>query len=225
MSSQPYDLRDASVEGGRVERVVHRPHEVRLYLKRAQTESVWLRFWPAAEVRFELLDDGQSATHLTVDAAGERSRVRVWSGDLMICDVEAPSWSWHPFETDEDEFLWHLDDDEKRAVAVAVEAVLDRDVERVRALAPTNADARFVADFWQWVDTYDDGEPIRLLRPPGPVEDWDGYVIRRPEGTEVGIELLDADRPDHLTDLTLRLDLSRRPDGTVRAVLEDLHVM
>ena len=112
----------------------------------------------------------------------------------MICDVAAPSWSWHPFATQRD-------------------------------LAPSDADAEFVAGFWQWADTYRGGEPVRLLMPPGPVDDWDGSVVRRPGSTEVGVEFLDADRPDQRTDLTLRLELTRRPDGTVRAVLEELHVM
>ena len=137
-------------------------------------------------------------------------------------DASAPRWSWHPFDPPEDEFLWQLSEAEKDAVRRAVQAVVERDVATVRQLVP--ADAEDLADTL-WSETDRDGDSVRLLMPPGPVDDWDGYVFRRPDDAEVGVEFLDADQPDQRTDLTLRMELRSDPAGHVAVELMDLHVL
>jgi hypothetical protein len=111
---------------------------------------------------------------------------------------------------------------QRACIVEAVQAVVRRDVERVRELMYSpwreHADA-----FWTWADEYGDHGRLELVMPPGEIEDWDLYVLDLDGCLAVHVEMW-AEGVGQ-TDLTLDLELYTNEDGSARAELRDMHMM
>jgi hypothetical protein len=110
---------------------------------------------------------------------------------------------------------------QQRAVADAVEAVVHRDVDAVRALLPEKWQGN-ASDFWTWADDYGDDGPVELVTPPGDVDGWDANVMPGDAGIFVDVEMWAT---IGRTDLTLELYLYGSDDNDVRVEIRDMHVM
>lgn len=166
--------------GLRVERVVRRPHETRVFLVGGGGRSGGL------QMRFE-------------------HDARAW-------------WTWHPLD-DEDLYAFDLEPSQRSAVVAAVEVVVGRDVEAVRALLDEGAGP--AEEFWEWV------EGIELAVPPGPFEDWEVDALRTDDGSlDVHVDMWGIEEGEAVPlDETLRMRLAPGADGGWMARLEDLHVL
>lgn len=147
------------------------------------------------------------------------------SGNPLIC-FDSESWSWHPFD-ETSVFAFMLDEKQRAAVRVMMDAVVRRDKDAVAGmlavdLADTSASP---GDFWMWADDYGNEGRLRLIMPPGEVADWDVHGFPSNRGNEARLYLHAEVWADYgLTDLTIRFDLVRDGDG-YRIELEDMHVM
>jgi hypothetical protein len=115
----------------------------------------------------------------------------------------------------------HLTELERVEVEEAVEAVVRRDVERVRVLLPPSQQDE-PASFWTWANNYGSHGQLDLVRPPGSIEEWAISGIKTHDGD------LALDLPVWAslgrTDLTLHLMVYRRL-GRPRVELQDMHVL
>ena len=111
---------------------------------------------------------------------------------------------------------------QRECIVVAVDAVVRRDVDRVRELSypPWRKHAEV---FWTWADEYGDLGPLDLIMPPGDMEDWDVYILALTNCLAVHVEMW-ADGVGQ-TDLTLEMELYTSDDGRAGAELRDMHVM
>lgn len=114
-----------------------------------------------------------------------------------------------------------LTTEDREAVREAMEAVVGRDVDRVRALL---ADPESAADFWMWADDYGREGRLSLLMPPGPVERWQvaGVVLGDGSGVALDVPMWAT---SGRTDLTLQLELTRDDAGRARVELQGVHAL
>jgi hypothetical protein len=112
---------------------------------------------------------------------------------------------------------------EREAVLEATVAVVNRDVERVRHLL-REEHKQHAADFWIWADDYGVEGRLRLVDPPGGIDDWAISVVPLLDGSGFDLEV-----PVWVTigetDLTLELKVSREEGREPRVELHDLHVL
>lgn len=119
---------------------------------------------------------------------------------------------------------------DRDALLRAVEAVAKRDLDEVGRRLPSNSPAHSAREFFTWADQYGAYGRVTLLKPPGPMSDWDLVVLPlgdhryggRP-AFEVAIDMWTEQ--EGRSDLTLRVDLIRENDGSSTVFLHDLHVL
>ena len=132
------------------------------------------------------------------------------SGFDPLGDLPAPD----PPETEASE----LTDEEIAVTAAAVRAVVEHDQPALDAMQASGD-----GDPYAWTHEYGRWGDVHLVLPPGDPRTWTINVIR--DGDWLAVEVDMWTREEGRSDLTLELELSRQPDGSLRAEFHSLDVM
>jgi hypothetical protein len=115
-----------------------------------------------------------------------------------------------------------LTEAERIKVEEAVEAVVTRNVERVRMLMPPDRPDH-AETFWMWADNYGSSGRLDLSKPPGPIEEWTISGISTNDGNlALDVPMWASVGP---TDLTLQLLVIRHQTDEPWVELQDMHVL
>jgi hypothetical protein len=134
------------------------------------------------------------------------------SGFDPLADLEAPEAP----ETEADE----LTADEMTATVAAVSAVVEHDR---HALDEMNAFAH--GDPYEFTHEYGRWGDVHLVVPPGDPRTWTINVTRSDDDDWLAVEIEMWTREEGRSDLTLELELEQQPDGELKTVFANLHVM
>jgi len=133
------------------------------------------------------------------------------SGFDPLGDLPAPD----PPETEAGERT----DEEMAVTAAAVRAVAEGDRPALDAMKASDAGDPYEStrEYGRWGD-------VHLVVPPGDPRAWTIRVMRGDDDW-LAVEVDMWTREEGRSDLTLELELSRRPDGSLGAEFRNLHVM
>lgn len=134
------------------------------------------------------------------------------SGFDPLADLPAPELP----ETEAEQ----LTDDEIAATADAVRAIVEQDRPVLEAMKAYEHGGPYV-----WTHRYGRWGHVHLVMPPGDPRTWEICVFRADDGDWVALDIGMWTREEGRSDLTLQIDLKRRPDGALRAEFSDLHVL
>lgn len=127
-----------------------------------------------------------------------------------------------PAETDEGLVLADLPADELAAVRTVVEALAGHDEAVLRSVGALDNGM----DPYVWTRDYGTFGAVDLVVPPGDASTWSGWVVRSADRRGWAAVVVDMwTEQEGRSDLSLELELERRPDGPVRAAFHGLHVL